>query len=505
MDAPKRLRRTTGKTLIEVRGLVKVYKTPAGEFTAVKGLDVAVREGEFVAVIGKSGSGKSTFINMLTGIDRPTSGEIVIAGAPIHSYNEGQMAAWRGRHLGIVFQFFQLIPTLTVLENVILPMELNKLYDADWRRKRALHLLDRVEMSAQADKLPAAISGGQQQRVAIARALANDPPLIVADEPTGNLDSKTAERIFTLFESLVADGKTVLMVTHDSDLARRVDRTILISNGEVVNEYLVRALAALTQDQLAEVARRVRPQVYQPGASIIRQGETGDKFYILVEGQADVLVEAAGGGQVLVNQLGPGNYFGEMALLGDGIRAATVKAAGEAESRVVALDNNAFNQLVSDSRQLHDELIQIVEQRRKANEVRALSAMQGTPGGDLTVMAKGSKRRTFPAGQEIIRQGELGRSFYIIEDGKVDVFIRDGEGREVRVKQLERGQEFGEMSVLGDYRSSASARVSPDGPARCIEFDADEFRRLVGGSQAGKDVKVPDANPEATRMRKAKR
>src|SRR5574341_513141 len=367
MDTSKRSRRTTGKPLIEVKGLVKVYKTPAGDFTAVKGLDVVVHEGEFVAVIGKSGSGKSTFINMLTGIDRPTAGEIVIGVPPIHSHNEEQMAAWRGRNLGIVFQFFQLIPTLTVLENVILPMELNKLYDADWRRKRAMHLLDRVEMSAQADKLPAAVSGGQQQRVAIARALANDPPLIVADEPTGNLDSKTAEKIFTLFESLVADGKTVLMVTHDSDLARRVDRTILISNGEVVNEYLVRALAALTQDQLAEVARRVQPQVYQPGASIIRQGETGDKFYILLEGKADVLVEAAGGGQVLVNQLGPGNYFGEMALLGDGIRAATVKAASDTETKVVALDNNAFNQLVSDSRPLREELIQIVEQRPKAN------------------------------------------------------------------------------------------------------------------------------------------
>src|SRR5574341_162205 len=168
MDTSKRSRRTTGKPLIEVKGLVKVYKTPAGDFTAVKGLDVVVHEGEFVAVIGKSGSGKSTFINMLTGIDRPTAGEIVIGVPPIHSHNEEQMAAWRGRNLGIVFQFFQLIPTLTLIENIMLPMELNGLYsNRRQRRERAQHLLEMVEMEHQANKLPSAVSGGQQQRVAI--------------------------------------------------------------------------------------------------------------------------------------------------------------------------------------------------------------------------------------------------------------------------------------------------------------------------------------------------
>ena len=257
--------------LIEIKNLVKTYKTPAGDFTAVKGIDVEVNRGEFVAVIGKSGSGKSTFINMITGIDHPTSGEIYIDGAPVHSFSEAQMAAWRGRNLGIVFQFFQLFPTLTLLENVILPMELNNLYSKKERRERAMDLLKLVEMDHQAHKLPSTISGGQQQRVAIARSLANDPPLLIADEPTGNLDSKTAAKIFSLFEELVASGKTILMVTHDSDLARRVDRTILISDGEVVNEYLVRALATLTQDQLVEVARRVKPQVFPPDASITRQ------------------------------------------------------------------------------------------------------------------------------------------------------------------------------------------------------------------------------------------
>ena len=492
------------KPLIEVRNLVKVYKTPAGEFAAVKGLDVVVRQGEFVAIIGKSGSGKSTFINMLTGIDRPTSGEIFIGGAPVHTYDEGQLAAWRGQNLGIVFQFFQLIPTLTVIENIMLPMELNNLFDRPWRHKRALHLLKKVEMVDQADKLPAAISGGQQQRVAIARALANDPPLLVADEPTGNLDSKTAEKIFTLFEDLVASGKTVLMVTHDNDLARRVDRTILISNGEIVNEYLVQALATLTQDQIAEVARRVTPKVYARDASIIRQGETGDKFYILVEGKADVLVNAAGGGQVLVNQLYPGNYFGEMALLGNGIRAATVKAASDSEAKVVELDNAAFSDLIKDSRELREELSRIVEQRAKANELQALASVAQS---DHTVMAKRQNRRRFEAGQEIIRQGQFGESFFIIEDGQVDLFVRNSEGEEIKIRQLTRGQHFGEMSLLDDQRHNASARVNPDAPAYCIEFGMSEFGRLTGFSEEGSSDQEDEGQadrPELTRVSKRK-
>src|SRR5215207_8114000 len=251
--------------LIEIKNLRKVYQTPAGDFTAVNGINVEVHRGEFVAIIGKSGSGKSTFINMITGIDRPTSGEIMINGAPVHSFTEAQMAAWRGRNLGIVFQFFQLFPTLTILENIILPMELNNLYSKSERKQRAMHLLEKVEMTEQAHKLPSSISGGQQQRVAIARALANNPPLIVADEPTGNLDSRTAEKIFQLFEGLVAGGKTILMVTHDDDLAKRASRTILIADGEVVNESLVKALSTLTQDQILEVKQNVTPRIYDPG------------------------------------------------------------------------------------------------------------------------------------------------------------------------------------------------------------------------------------------------
>lgn len=466
--------------LIEIKNLRKVYQTPAGDFTAVNGINVEVQRGEFVAIIGKSGSGKSTFINMITGIDRPTSGEIVIDGAPVHSFNEGQMAAWRGRNLGIVFQFFQLFPTLTILENVILPMELNNLYSKRERKERAMRLLEKVEMADQAHKLPSAISGGQQQRVAIARALANAPPLLVADEPTGNLDSKTAEKIFSLFENLVASGTTILMVTHDSDLARRVNRTILISDGEVVNEYLVRALSTLTQDQLVEVSRSIQPQIFQPGSSIIRQGETGDKFYILLNGQADVYLNMPGGGELLVNHLKPGQYFGEMALLGGGVRAATVKAFSDGPVSVVALDEKAFSSLVNDSRSLREELMGLVEKRNMFNQLLTLSSLEEKT---LASILRETKPVIYEAGREIIRQGEVGGSFYLLLDGQVDILIKDERGGEVLVNQLSEGSYFGEMALMGDKRRVATVRVSKGHSAKVLALSAQEFEQLTASSE----------------------
>lgn len=222
--------------LIDLRRVVKAYETPAGPFLALKGIDLKVDPGEFVAVVGKSGSGKTTLINMFTGIDRPTSGEIIVNGTAVHRLSEGQMAVWRGRNLGVIFQFFQLLPTLTIIENVILPMDFCGMYSPRERVERAMHLLEQVELADQAYKLPSALSGGQQQRAAIARALANDPPIIAADEPTGNLDSKTAASVFDLFERLVEQGKTILMVTHDRDLAERVTRTVVLADGEIVGD-----------------------------------------------------------------------------------------------------------------------------------------------------------------------------------------------------------------------------------------------------------------------------
>lgn len=231
--------------LITLRKIVKTFDTPAGQFRALKGIDLQVKAGEFVAVVGKSGSGKSTLINMITGIDRPSGGEVVVASTPVHTLTENQIARWRGRTVGVVFQFFQLLPTLTVLENVMLPMDFCHMYTPNERRRRAINLLEQVDMGDQADKLPTAISGGQQQRAAIARALANDPPILIADEPTGNLDSRTADSVFQLFRQLVNSGKTILMVTHDDELAHRVTRTVTIADGEIVGDQATTLLPSI--------------------------------------------------------------------------------------------------------------------------------------------------------------------------------------------------------------------------------------------------------------------
>jgi putative ABC transport system ATP-binding protein len=224
------------QSLIELRQVVKTYHTPAGDFTALQGIDLTAEPGEFVAIVGKSGSGKSTLINMISGIDQPTSGEVWVNRKAVHALGQSEMAKWRGRNLGVVFQFFQLLPTLTVAQNVMLPMDFCNTYPVRERRDRAMLLLEQMEVADQADKLPSAISGGQQQRVAIARSVANDPPILLADEPTGNLDSATAEVIFKMFKRQTYEGKTVLMVTHDEDLASRVSRTLTVVDGLIFND-----------------------------------------------------------------------------------------------------------------------------------------------------------------------------------------------------------------------------------------------------------------------------
>lgn len=221
--------------MITLRGVNKSYKTAAGDYPVLKGIDLALEAGEFVSIVGKSGSGKTTLLNMITGIDRPSSGEVWVNNTALHKMSEGQMARWRGGNLGIVFQFFQLLPTLSVLENIMLPMDFCGKYPYRERKQRALHLLELVGLADHAYKLPLALSGGQQQRVAISRALANDPPVLIADEPTGNLDSKTAGSVFELFHELAAQGKSVVIVTHDSSLAKRTHRTTLIVDGEIMD------------------------------------------------------------------------------------------------------------------------------------------------------------------------------------------------------------------------------------------------------------------------------
>jgi putative ABC transport system ATP-binding protein len=220
---------------VRLENVVKTYVNAAGEFPALKGIDLEIQYGEFISLVGKSGSGKSTLLNMLTGIDHPTSGRIVIGGHEIYAMSESARALWRGKNVGIVFQFFQLLPTLTLLENVMLPMDYCDVYSAAERPERALDLLRQVGLEEQAHKLPAAVSSGQQQSAAIARALATDPPILVADEPTGNLDSRSADAIYRLFQELPERGKTVLIVTHDPSLTQRTDRTIYLADGEITS------------------------------------------------------------------------------------------------------------------------------------------------------------------------------------------------------------------------------------------------------------------------------
>jgi putative ABC transport system ATP-binding protein len=231
-------------SVISLQNVEKIYKTKAGPLKVLKGVNLEIKEGEFVAIVGPSGSGKSTLINMITGIDRPTSGEVYVAGQRLTKLSENQVAKWRGRHIGVVFQFFQLLPTLTVLENVMMPMYYTGTYRGR-RKERAMELLEMVDLPDVAHKYPSQISGGQQQRAAIARALANNPKVLVGDEPTGNLDAVSAGLVFAMFEDLVAQGMTIVMVTHDRDLAGQIPRVEEVRDGQLVpQEEIDRRLVA---------------------------------------------------------------------------------------------------------------------------------------------------------------------------------------------------------------------------------------------------------------------
>ena len=226
--------------LIILRDTVRTFPTAAGTFIALDGVSLSIARGAFAVVIGQSGSGKSTLLSLLSGVDRPTRGDVVVGDTAVHALPERAITAWRGRNVGIVFQFFQLLPTLTAAENVMLPMDFCDRWPGAERRVRAMALLDRLGVADQADKLPATLSGGQQQRVAIARALANEPAVLLADEPTGNLDSKTAAQILDLFAELARDGQTVVMVTHDVAARNRATHTISLADGRVADDDLGR-------------------------------------------------------------------------------------------------------------------------------------------------------------------------------------------------------------------------------------------------------------------------
>ena len=349
--------------MIDLHEVHKYYKTPVGDFHALKSIDLQIHPGEFVSIIGKSGSGKSTLLNMITGIDRPTNGEVFVNGQAVHELNENRMARWRGKNLGIVFQFFQLLPTISVIENIMLPMDFCRTYPMREREKRALDLLAMVELDDHAYKLPTALSGGQQQRVAIARALANDPPVIIADEPTGNLDSKTAESVFAMFNQLVAQGKTIIIVTHDSALARQTHRTALIVDGEIVNEYVSEALPTLTQEQVWEATSKATRLNYDSGTMILTEGANAESCYIVTKGMVEVILPRQDQSDVIALQLGPGKVFGEMGFFHDRRRKASVRASERGPVEVLAISYDDLDHLLSKSETTREALHQMAKKR----------------------------------------------------------------------------------------------------------------------------------------------
>jgi putative ABC transport system ATP-binding protein len=274
-----------GTPLITMTDISKTYVNAAGAFTALKHINLDFYEGEYVGVIGKSGSGKSTMVNMITGIDRPTEGKVVVGGTDIHAMPESRQARWRGLNLGVVFQFFQLLPMLTLIENVLLPMDFCEKYSETERVKRAMDLLDLVGLADEAYKLPGAVSGGQQQSAAIARSLANDPPIIVADEPTGNLDTHTADSVYALFASLAEEGRTIIMITHDPEIESRLSRKVLISDGEIIDPALANSLEFLPHPSLLKCNPALTRKVFQPGESLDLAGELMDQLVFIETGK----------------------------------------------------------------------------------------------------------------------------------------------------------------------------------------------------------------------------
>ena len=349
--------------IIDLHDVHKYYKTPVGDFHALKSIDLQIHPGEFVSIIGKSGSGKSTLLNMITGIDRPTTGEVFVNGQAVHVLNENRMARWRGKNLGIVFQFFQLLPTISVIENIMLPMDFCRTYPMREREKRALDLLAMVELADHAYKLPTALSGGQQQRIAIARALATDPPVIIADEPTGNLDSKTAESVFAMFNQLVAQGKTIIIVTHDSGLAKQTHRTALIADGEIVNEYVSEAMPTLTPEQVSQATQKASRLSYESGTMILTEGASAESCYIVTKGTVEVILPREGQSDVIALQLGPGKVFGEMGFFHDRRRKASVRASEHGPVEVLSISYDDLDQLLSQSESTREALHQMSKKR----------------------------------------------------------------------------------------------------------------------------------------------
>ena len=360
----------TGDAAIVLRDVTKTYVNAAGEFPALKGINLQMGYGQFVSLVGKSGCGKSTLLNMLTGIDHPTSGEVIVGGKNIYEMSESQRSLWRGRHVGIVFQFFQLLPMLTLLENTMLPMDYCHVYRANERPRRAMELLARVGLEEQAHKLPASVSSGQQQSAAIARALATDPPIIVADEPTGNLDSRSAETILRLFAELAEQGKTILLVTHDPSFTRATDQTVILSDGEIIDDLVARALPLLSHPQMLQATHQAEKRRYQPGSVIIQQGEQVDHFFMIASGEVDIVLSSPGCPEISLARLGEGQFFGEVELLHSENSIASARAAATGPVELSLLPKDGFHELLRGSPPTQEMVATVARMRLEENRAQ---------------------------------------------------------------------------------------------------------------------------------------
>jgi len=366
---PERIESQQEHPAIILRNVDKVYENAAGKFVALKSINMQLNYGQFISIVGKSGCGKSTLLNMITGIDYPTAGEVIVGNERIYEMSESKRALWRGRNMGVVFQFFQLLPTLTLLENTILPMDYSKVYRFNERPDRAMELLNMVGLEEHAHKLPASVSSGQQQSAAIARALATDPDIILADEPTGNLDSRSAGTILHLFEQLAAQGKTILIVTHDPSITQRTDQTVILSDGEIIDQAVARALPFLTHPQMLAATNQAKKQEFAPQTTILRQGESVEHFFMIEAGEVEIVVNNEQSNEMSLACLGPGQFFGEVELTQGGDSIASVRAAKRG-TELALLPKDAFYKLIDGSPLTRDAIQEVAATRMAENQRR---------------------------------------------------------------------------------------------------------------------------------------
>jgi ABC-type lipoprotein export system ATPase subunit len=357
------------KPAIVLRNVEKVYENAAGKFVALKSINLQLNYGQFISIVGKSGCGKSTLLNMITGIDHPTAGDVIIGDEHIYKMSESKRALWRGKNMGVVFQFFQLLPTLTLLENTMLPMDYCNLYPFYERPDRAMELLKMVGLEDQAHKFPTAVSSGQQQSAAIARGLATDPSIILADEPTGNLDSRSADNVLNLFENLARSGKTVLIVTHDPSITQRTDQTIILSDGEIIDQTVARALPFLSHPQMLEATKQAERRKIAAGTTILRQDESVNHFFMIESGEVEIIATNKHGKEMQLARLGHGQFFGEVELTQGGHSIAHVQGASDG-AELALLPKELFYELIDGSPLTRHAIHEIAETRLAENKRR---------------------------------------------------------------------------------------------------------------------------------------